>query len=600
MTLSTTRKVLLITTLMAVFTLAVLSSLLKSNITLDMYLNDRPLLQRTVSGKLVARSQYNFHHILEQWESPDSLGKHTKLKERFIEDGRVIREEIEYNMEGENENKQVSTNDPNQHINISKDLLADGESKHSRDSRKAHSVFNSSSDLNRTRSGNVASTIGGKVDKLQTAQQGGHGNTSGPLHTTNATKKSDKYIDTHQSSSVSKPTTIGGGGQPPVKMGNESNKQTLSNGRRLLSKPSGNSNASVKMGNESNKHIKPLSNKDKFSKHSDYLKASVSDNQAKKQVIVHPSRGDTDKPGTVRVIDSKGRAINVVKHTDDHRSEGGRLQEAKMKRNAVYLGEAPPLKLPAKDDDGLELDPKYANLPLSVRKKIAALRKEKLQRIKYTKLIRERCHDRKFCLRPQYKERHLHDDCFYKSIQQEKAGIELNPCNCKLFMAPTTIVNGRRVVSNRTHPRVALVSLPGSGNTWVRGLLEMSTGYCTGSMWCDPMLRARQFCGEGLRADTLVIKNHDPTIRWYREKRPVNTTELNKPMFSSAIFIHRNPYEATIAEWNRALGFKVRNATKHNLTVAGIGPYNSDEMKNDHVITFGAEAFGTFLCHTCM
>ena len=31
---------------------------------------------------------------------------------------------------------------------------------------------------------------------------------------------------------------------------------------------------------------------------------------------------------------------------------------------------------------------------------------------------------------------------------------------------------------------VALVSFPGSGNTWVRGLLEQATGVCTGRSMC--------------------------------------------------------------------------------------------------------------------
>ena len=31
---------------------------------------------------------------------------------------------------------------------------------------------------------------------------------------------------------------------------------------------------------------------------------------------------------------------------------------------------------------------------------------------------------------------------------------------------------------------VALVSFPGSGNTWVRGLLEQATGVCTGRSVC--------------------------------------------------------------------------------------------------------------------
>ena len=35
-------------------------------------------------------------------------------------------------------------------------------------------------------------------------------------------------------------------------------------------------------------------------------------------------------------------------------------------------------------------------------------------------------------------------------------------------------------MNGTSRPAVALVSLPGSGNTWVRGLLEKATGICTG------------------------------------------------------------------------------------------------------------------------
>ena len=43
-----------------------------------------------------------------------------------------------------------------------------------------------------------------------------------------------------------------------------------------------------------------------------------------------------------------------------------------------------------------------------------------------------------------------------------------------------------------------LVSFPGSGNTWLRGLLQQVTGVCTGSNFCDPDLRRRGFPGEGM------------------------------------------------------------------------------------------------------
>ena len=35
---------------------------------------------------------------------------------------------------------------------------------------------------------------------------------------------------------------------------------------------------------------------------------------------------------------------------------------------------------------------------------------------------------------------------------------------------------------NGSHPLMALASFPGSGNTWIRGLIERLTGYFTGSV----------------------------------------------------------------------------------------------------------------------
>lgn len=61
--------------------------------------------------------------------------------------------------------------------------------------------------------------------------------------------------------------------------------------------------------------------------------------------------------------------------------------------------------------------------------------------------------------------------------------ISLTLCSCHLAS------------SAQMYSRVALVSLPGSGNTWARGLLERTTDICTGAMWCDPNLRATHFWG---------------------------------------------------------------------------------------------------------
>ena len=39
-----------------------------------------------------------------------------------------------------------------------------------------------------------------------------------------------------------------------------------------------------------------------------------------------------------------------------------------------------------------------------------------------------------------------------------------------------------RFMNGTNRAPVALVSFPGSGNTWVRGLLEQATGICTGEL----------------------------------------------------------------------------------------------------------------------
>ena len=47
-----------------------------------------------------------------------------------------------------------------------------------------------------------------------------------------------------------------------------------------------------------------------------------------------------------------------------------------------------------------------------------------------------------------------------------------------------------RTFLDRKSPIVGLVSTPGSGNTWLRHLLEQATGIFTGSVYCDNSLKA--------------------------------------------------------------------------------------------------------------
>ena len=98
---------------------------------------------------------------------------------------------------------------------------------------------------------------------------------------------------------------------------------------------------------------------------------------------------------------------------------------------------------------------------------------------------------------------------------------------------------------------VALASSEGSGNTWVRGLLERASGICTGFGGCDYMMRGRGFIGEGIASGSvLVFKTHIAKPQWYRHQA-VRKPKSSEKRFGSAIFILRNPYNSAVAEWNR-------------------------------------------------
>lgn len=130
---------------------------------------------------------------------------------------------------------------------------------------------------------------------------------------------------------------------------------------------------------------------------------------------------------------------------------------------------------------------------------------------------------------------------------------------------------------------VGLASLPGSGNTWVRGLLERATGICTGAVYCDISLRSRGFLGEHIRSGrALVVKTHSVSPRWGRASR-LRHMELSEHVgvFGSAILVVRNPFHALVAEWNRkvANNFRVRTTELDSHTQAA-GPEWFGESEN--------------------
>ncbi|XP_061558764.1 sialate:O-sulfotransferase 1-like isoform X1 [Phycodurus eques] len=99
----------------------------------------------------------------------------------------------------------------------------------------------------------------------------------------------------------------------------------------------------------------------------------------------------------------------------------------------------------------------------------------------------------------------------------------------------------RMFLPQRSSSLVALSSFPGAGNTWVRHLIELMTGYYTGSFYFDGTLYSRGFKGEKdfwRSGRNICVKTHESG------KKEIE-------MFDSAILLIRNPYRSLMAEFNR-------------------------------------------------
>jgi len=104
--------------------------------------------------------------------------------------------------------------------------------------------------------------------------------------------------------------------------------------------------------------------------------------------------------------------------------------------------------------------------------------------------------------------------------------------------------------------RIALASYPGSGSTWIRYLIEGSTGIFTGSVYKDIQLQLRGYWGE-IRdfrdGTTIVQKTHDSSPQLIRD-------EFGK----NGILILRNPYDAVMSKFNYLYGGHQGRASPDN------------------------------------
>uniref|UniRef100_A0A667ZV78 WSC domain containing 2 n=1 Tax=Myripristis murdjan TaxID=586833 RepID=A0A667ZV78_9TELE len=102
----------------------------------------------------------------------------------------------------------------------------------------------------------------------------------------------------------------------------------------------------------------------------------------------------------------------------------------------------------------------------------------------------------------------------------------------------------RRFLPTRSKQLQALASFPGAGNTWARHLIELATGFYTGSYYFDGSLYNKGFKGERdhwRSGRTICIKTHESG------KKEIEA-------FDSSILMIRNPYKALMAEFNRKYG----------------------------------------------
>lgn len=133
----------------------------------------------------------------------------------------------------------------------------------------------------------------------------------------------------------------------------------------------------------------------------------------------------------------------------------------------------------------------------------------------------------------------------------------------KLLLLPNNTLSrkqcNKRKFLDQTSPIVALVSFHGSGNTWVRHLIEEATGVFTGSIYCDPGLKVT-FPGESVVSGNVIVTK---THRCDSLELPDDIQMFTgKRVYDKAILLVRNPYDALVSEANRRWNSK-RSVNEH-------------------------------------
>ena len=117
---------------------------------------------------------------------------------------------------------------------------------------------------------------------------------------------------------------------------------------------------------------------------------------------------------------------------------------------------------------------------------------------------------------------------------------------------PSSSQHCKKLSFQSSGPKVALVSYPGSGNSWVRQLVESATGIYTGAMYCDPSYVKAGMIGEGMDSTHVIAtKLHfwPSVVKGYLQG-------------GKAIYIIRSPFAAILSENNRNVARNTKDFNK--------------------------------------
>lgn len=133
-------------------------------------------------------------------------------------------------------------------------------------------------------------------------------------------------------------------------------------------------------------------------------------------------------------------------------------------------------------------------------------------------------------------------------------------CKKKSKLKPNSEPSATTCSFRKADPTLSLAALAspsGSGIDQLRWHLQGLTGVCTGSIWCDTSLRRAGYAGECLRGRSVLAVKTDQLVPFWSGAKldsasvPYGFKKMvDVPVFDSAVYLMRNPFETIAEAWN--------------------------------------------------